>query len=273
MCLDLFSHMRKVILTAAICGETTKEHNPYVPYSPKEIAESAIEAEKAGASIAHLHARNEQGSLTFAASVYSDIVERIKDESNIIINCTTSGNTYKEKIDVLKIKPEIATLNCGSANLRKKVMINNPEELEKTAREMLDKKIKPEIMIHSQGFIKNAKELIYQGLIEDPPLFNLFFASGGMDVNSRNLVYLMNNLPDGSVWTATGSGDDAIHTAVLALVTGGHARIGLEDCYYISKGNYAESNAQLIKKVVRLAEEMNFEIASPNEAREMLGIN
>jgi 3-keto-5-aminohexanoate cleavage enzyme len=264
--------MRKVILTAAICGETTKEQSPYVPYTPKEIAESAIEAGRAGASVAHLHARDEQGQTTFAASVYSDIVERIRSKSDIVINCTTGGDTFKEKIDVLSINPEIATLNCGSANLLKKVMINTPEELERTAREMRDRGIKPEIMIHSQGFVKNARELISRGLIGSPPLFNLFFASGGMDMNARNLVYLVDSLPEDSEWTATGSGDDAIPAALLALVTGGHARIGLEDCVYLGKGELAESNAQLIGKVVRLAEELNFEIASPDEAREILGI-
>ncbi len=265
--------MRKVILTAAICGETLKEESPHVPYTPREIAESAIEAGKAGASIAHLHARDEEGRTTFAASVYFDIVERIRSESNIIINCTTGGNSFQEKIDVLKINPEIATLNCGSANLRKKVMINTPEELEKIAREMRDKGITPEIMIHSQSFVKNAKELISRGIIVHPPLFNIFFASGGMDMNSRNLVYLVDSLPEGSAWTATGSGDDAIPTAVLALVTGGHVRIGLEDCVYIRKGEPAESNAQLVSKVVRFAEELGLEMASPDEARKMLGIN
>jgi len=265
--------MRKVILTVAICGETTKEQNPNVPYTPKEIAESAIEAGNTGASIAHIHARDKQGHLMFAASVYSKILKQIRSESDIVINCTTGGNTFKEKIDVLKINPEIATLNCGSANLRKKVMINTPEEIEKTAREMHDRGIKPEIMIHSQGFVKNARELIYQGLIEIPPLFNIFFASGGMEMTTRNLVYLVDSLPEGSIWTATGSGDDAILTAVLALVTGGHARIGLEDCVYIGKNKLAESNAQLVSKVVKLAEELGLEIASPDEARKMLGIN
>ncbi len=265
--------MRKVILTAAICGETTKEESPHVPYTPEEIAESAIEAGKAGASIAHLHARDSWGLLTFDASVYSDIVERIRRESDIVINCTTGGNTFEEKIDVLKINPEIATLNCGSANLQKKVMINTPEELEKTAREMRERGIKPEIMIHSKGFVKNARNLIYQGLIGNPPLFNLFFASGGMEMNPRNLGYLVDSLPEGSAWTATGSGDDAIPTAVLALVAGGHARIGLEDCVYIGKGEPAKSNAQLVSKIVRLAEELDLEIASPEEARKILGIN
>ena len=265
--------MRKVILTVAICGKTTKEQSPHVPYTPRKIAESTIEAGKAGASIAHLHARDDQGHPTFAASVYSDIVERIRRESDIVINCTTGGNTFEEKIDVLKINPEIATLNCGSANLQKKVMINTPDELEKTAREMQDRGIKPEIMIHSQGFIKNARELISRGLIGIPPLFNIFFASGGMNMTPRNLVYLVDSLPEGSVWTATGSGDDAIPTAVLALVTGGHARIGLEDCVYIGKNKPAESNAQLVSKVVSLAKELGLEIASPDEARKMLGIN
>ncbi len=265
--------MRKVILTAAISGETTKAESPHVPYTPREIAESAIEAGRAGASIAHLHARDENGRTTFAASVYSDIVERIRGESDIVINCTTGGNTFEEKIDVLKINPEIATLNCGSANLRKKVMINTPEELEKTAMEMQDRGIKPELMIHSQGFVKNARDLISRGHIGDKPLFNLFFASGGMEMNPRNLVYLIDSLPEGSAWTVTGSGDDAIPSAVLALVAGGHARIGLEDCVYIGRGVLAESNAQLVGKIVRLAEELDLEIATPDEARKMLGIN
>jgi 3-keto-5-aminohexanoate cleavage enzyme len=265
--------MRKIILTAAISGDTTREDCQYIPYSPHEIAESAIEAGKAGASIAHLHARNEQGQITYNASVYSDIVNMIKKESDVVINCTTGGNTFQEKIDVLKIYPEIATLNCGSANLREKVMLNPPHELIDTAKEMRNRGIKPEIMIHSQGYVKNAIELISKGLIGNPPLFNIFFASGGMDMNLQNLVYLKNSLPEGSIWTATGYGDDAFNTAVLAMIGGGHSRIGLEDCFFLNKDEPAKSNAQLVSKVVRFAKELGYEIATPNEARIMLGIN
>jgi 3-keto-5-aminohexanoate cleavage enzyme len=261
------------MLTAAISGDTSKEDCQYVPYSPYEIAESAIEAGRAGASIVHLHARNEQGQITYAAVVYSDIVEMIREESNVIINCTTGGDTFQEKIDVLKINPEIATLNCGSANLREKVMLNPPYELIETAKEMHERGVKPEIMIHSQGYVKNAVELISKELIDYPPLFNIFFASGGMDMNLQNLVYIRDSLPKGSIWTATGYGGDAFNTAVLAMIGGGHARIGLEDCFYLVKDEPATSNAQLVCKVVRLAKELGFEIATPDEARIMLGLN
>jgi 3-keto-5-aminohexanoate cleavage enzyme len=197
----------------------------------------------------------------------------IRKKSDVIINCTTGGNTFQEKIDVLKIYPEIATLNCGSANLREKMMLNPPHELIETAKEMLERGVKPEIMIHSQGFVKNAIELISMGLVDHPPFFNIFFASGGINMNLQNLVYIRDSLPEGSIWSATGYGGDAFNTAVLAMIGGGHTRIGLEDCFYLAKDEPATSNAQLVSKVVRLAKELDLDIATPDEARIMLGIN
>ncbi|MHA2406798.1 MAG: 3-keto-5-aminohexanoate cleavage protein [Candidatus Ranarchaeia archaeon] len=265
--------MRKAIITVALCGETTRNQTPYVPYTPKEIANSAIEAASVGATIAHIHVRNEKGKPTNDASVYSKVVDIIKKKSDIIINCTTGGEEYKEKRQVLEINPEIATLNCGSANLRNKIMINSPLELEKMSQEMKERKIKPEVMIHSQGFIHNADSLIAQGLIDPPVYYNLFFASGGMSPNLRNLSYLIDSLPPGSQWTATGSGDDAFPVAVLSLLSGGNARIGLEDCIYLSRGKLAESNAQLVKKIVRIAKELEIESATTDEARKTLNIS
>lgn len=170
------------------------------------------------------------------------------------------------------VNPEFATLNCGSANLKDKLMINTASELEEMAGEMLERKIRPELMIHSQGFIENAKRLIDQELVQPPYLFNLFFASGGMAYSPRTLSYLIESLPEGSLWTATGSGVDAFPLAVFSMINGGTARIGLEDCIYLSDGVLAESNAQMVEKLVRMANELDFEIATPGETREKLRI-
>jgi len=264
--------MRKAIITVALCGETNRNLSPFVPYTTEEIADSAIEAAAAGASIAHIHVRDEMGNPTFEASTYAKVVDKIKQKSDIIINCTTGGSEYWEKRQVLEINPEIATLNCGSANLRNKSMINSVSELEKMSQEMRDRKIKPEVMIHSQGFIHNAMILMDKGLIEPPVNFNLFFASGGMRPTLRNLTYLIESLPPASQWTATGGGCDAFPVAILSLLSGGNARIGLEDCVYLSHGKLAESNAQLVKKIVRIADELDIKIASPDEARKILKI-
>jgi 3-keto-5-aminohexanoate cleavage enzyme len=261
---------RKVIITVAICGGTTRKQTPHVPYSPEEIADSAIEARKAGAAISHIHVRDEKGKPTYEAAVYSSVIRRIREKSDIIINCTTGGPVYDERRKVLGVNPEMATLNCGSTNLGDRVMMNSNLELEKMSSEMLERKIKPEIMIHSQGFIQNAKMLMAKKLIEQPMFFNLFFASGGMEATSKNLLYLVEHLPLGSMWMATGHGVDAYPMAVQSILNGGHARIGLEDCIQLSNGQLAESNAQLVDKLVRIAHELDLEIATPKEARDML---
>jgi len=268
----VFSAPRKVILTAALCGGTTRDQTPHVPYSPEEIADSAIAAGTAGAAICHIHVRDEQGQPTYEAPVYASVIRRIREKSDIIINCTTGGPVYDERRKVLGLNPEMATLNCGSTNLGDRVMLNSNVELEKMSREMLERHIKPEIMIHSQGFLQNAKRLMAKQLIAPPPFFNLFFASGGMAATAKNLLYLVEHLPSGARWVATGSGDDAYPTAVQSILNGGHARIGLEDCIHISRGQLAESNAQLVSKLVRIIHELDLDVATPTEARELLNI-
>jgi 3-keto-5-aminohexanoate cleavage enzyme len=264
---------RKIIVTVALCGETPRELTSYVPYAPEEIADSAVEAAEAGAAIAHIHVRDEEGHPTYESKVYAAVVERIKERSDIIINCTTGGSVYEERRKVLGIDPEMATLNCGSTNLGDQLMINSNPELEKMSREMLERGIKPEVMIHSQGFVHNAKLLMLKGLIRQPVFFNLFFASKAMDASARNLLYLVESLPAGSLWTATGRGQDAFPLAILSMLCGGHARIGLEDCVHVSEGKLARSNAELVGKLVRIARELDLDVASPREARAMLGID
>jgi 3-keto-5-aminohexanoate cleavage enzyme len=263
---------RKVIITVAICGGTTRKQTPHVPYTPEEISDSAIEAGKAGAAISHLHVRDEKGKPTYEAAVYSSVIKRIREKSDIIINCTTGGPVYDERRKVLRINPEMATLNCGSTNLGERVMMNSNLELKKMSTEMLERKIKPEIMIHSQGFIQNAKTLMTKRLLKQPMFFNLFFASGGMEATFKNMQYLVENLPLGSKWMATGYGEDAYPIAVQSILNGGHARIGLEDCIQLSRGQLAKSNAQLVGKLVRIVHELDLEIATPKEARDLLKI-
>lgn len=265
----------KLIITVAVCGGTTREQNPHVPYTPQEIADSAIEASKVGAAMVHLHVRDSTGKPTNEAETYAAVVDRIREKSDIIINCTTGGPTYEERRKVLEIKPEMATLNCGSTNRGDNVFINSNPELEKMAREMLQKGIRPDIMIHSEGFIQNARILTSKGFIKEPALFHFFFGSwrkGTMDATARTLLYLIDRLPPRAIWTVTGHGEDAFPMAVLSIVNGGHARIGFEDTIYLSKGQMATSNAQLVSKLTRMATELDVEIATPKEARAMLGI-
>jgi 3-keto-5-aminohexanoate cleavage enzyme len=269
---EMTNGSRKVIVTVALCGETPREQTPYVPYTPEEIADSAIEAADAGAAIAHIHVRDLKGKPTYEADVYASVLGRIRKRSDIIVNCTTGGPAYEERRKVLGINPEMATLNSGSTNLGDRLMINSNPELESMSKEMLDREIKPEIMIHSQGFIQSAKMLISRKLIERPAFFNLFFGSGVMEATPKNLVYLVENLPPGSIWSATGHGPEAFPTAILSILSGGHARIGLEDCMNLSKGQFAKRNAELVTKLVRMIHELDLEIATPNEARDMLKI-
>jgi 3-keto-5-aminohexanoate cleavage enzyme len=262
----------KIIITVALCGNTSRNESPYVPVTPKEIADSAIEAGRAGASIAHIHVRDPLGNPSSDSKIFAQVVERIQKNSDIVINCTTGGSSYEEKRGVLEINPEIATLNCGSVNLGSRLMMNTGSELEKMSIEMMDRGVKPEMMIHSQGFIENAKKLIDKDIIQPPYYYNLFFASGGMKPSLRTLSYMVDSLPRESIWTTTGSGYDSFSLAVLSMVCAGTARIGLEDCVMLPDGNLAKSNAQLVENLVRIACELGMQIATPEETRKILKI-
>jgi len=269
--------VEKLIITAAMVGaEVTRQENPNLPFTPEEIAQAAEEAWKAGASIIHLHVRDEQGKATQSAAVFREAADRISRRCDVIIQVSTGGGvgmTAEERIQSLTLNPEMATLTTGTVNFGDGVFYNPPKDIETFARAMKERGVKPEIEVFDVGMIGGALALVKKGLVQ-PPLHYDFVMGvpGGIPGTPRDLLHLVESLPAGSTWSVAGIGRAELPLGVMAIIMGGHVRVGFEDNVYYSKGVLAESNAQLVARIVRLARELGREVATPNEARAILGL-
>lgn len=269
--------MEKLIITAALTGaEITKEKQPYLPVTPDEIAEAAYECYKAGASIVHVHAREKDGSPTQSYEVYKEIKEKIEAKCNIIFQPSTGGAVWhspEERLQPVELAPEMATLSCGTCNFGGDIFMNSEEYIEKFAKRMKELGVKPEVEVFERGMINNALRLVKKGLIESPLHFDFVLGvPGACPGTSDDLIHMIRSVPMDSTWTVAGIGRAELPLATMAIVLGGHVRVGFEDNIYYSKGVLARSNAQLVERVVRIAKELEREVATPDEAREILGI-
>lgn len=271
--------MNKLIITAAITGgRITREQSPYIPITPEEIAQSGIDACQAGASVVHIHARDSAGKATSDPQIYQRIVELIRKECDAIICLTTGGcvgMADELRIKTLELKPEMASFDAGSMNFGTDVFVNAPQFLEKLALIMKQRHIKPEIEVFNCGMIYSTLELVDQGKIEPPLHFQLVLGvKGGAPANAKTLLYMVDCLPPGSTWSVTGIGGRAqLSMNVLGMALGGHVRTGLEDNIYFSHQILAKSNAQLVERLVRIANEYGRPVATPPEARKLLNIH
>lgn len=278
--------MDKLIITAAICGaEVTKEQNPSVPYTIEELAEESFAAYKAGASILHLHVREDDGTPTQNKDRFKQATDAIRRRCpDVIIQPSTGGavgmsdaerlqSTEVEETRVQLPHPEMATLDCGSCNFGgDDVFINSDKTIENFAWTMLEWGIKPEIEVFDKGMIDKALRLAKQGYLRSPIHFN-FVMGVQIGATARDLTFMVDSLPPGSSWTVSGIGKHQVPMAALGIVMGGHVRVGFEDNIYIEKGHLAASNGNLVAKVAKLAEELNRPVASPPEAREILNLS
>ena len=273
--------MEKLIITAAICGaEVTKDQNPNVPYTVKEIGIEAEAAFLAGASIIHLHVRENDGTPTQNKDRFKACIEEVKSRCpDVIIMPSTGGAvgmSNEERLQPIYIEPppEIASLDCGTLNFGgDEIFVNTETTIKYFAEEMYKRGIKPELECFDKGMIDMALRLHKKGFIKDPMHFNLVLGvNGGISASARDLNFLVETLPLNSTYTVTGIGKHEFTIATLGIVMGGHVRVGLEDNLYISKGKLAESNAQLVEKVVRIANELGREIAAPYDTRKILGL-
>ena len=295
------SHMTpKVILTCAVtgAGDTVGKH-PAIPVSPEQIATSALEAADAGAAIVHCHVRDpETGKGSRAVKLYAEVVERIRaTNADVIINLTAGmggdveigpGETPRQFVEantdlvgpverlahIAELRPEICTLDCGTLNFGdgNTIVVQTPAQLREQARLIRSYGVKPEMEIFDSGNLWFAKQLIAEGLVDDPPMFQ--FCLGipwGAPVNPETMAYLKHELPPGAVWAGFGIGRMEFPMVAQAVLLGGHARVGLEDNLYVERGVHA-SNASLTEKAVRLIEMLGAKVASPDEAREILGL-
>lgn len=271
--------MGKLIITAAICGaEVSKEDNPNLPVTPEELADAAYEAEKAGAAIIHLHVRDKEGLATQSKDVFTEVINLIKKKGvQAIVQPSTggaAGMSWQERIQPVYLKPEMATLDCGTTNFADEIFVNDLPLMRNFAREMDKYDILPELECFEPGHIYNALQLKKEGLLNKHLHFDLVLGvPGAIKASLKNLLFLTELLPEEVTWTVAGIGRHQLPLAVHAILLGGHVRVGFEDNIYYKRGELAESNAQLVERIVRLAAELDREIASPDETREILGIN
>lgn len=269
--------MEKLIITAALTGaEVTRELQPSLPVTPDEIAEAAFDCYKAGASIVHVHARDEKGNPTQSFDIYKEIKEKIQAKCNVIFQPSTGGavwHTPDERLQPVELKPEMATLSCGTCNFGSEVFMNTEEYIEKFAYRMKELGVKPELEIFERGMIDNAMKLVKKGFLKEPLHFDFVLGvPGACPATPEDLMHMIRFIPKGSTWTIAGIGRHELPLAVMGIILGGHVRVGFEDNIYYEKGRLATSNAQLVERIARIAREMGREVATPDEARDILGI-
>lgn len=274
--------MEKVIITAAVTGSRpTKEMNPAVPYTPKEIVQSAVECYRAGAAIAHIHVRDpETGNPDFKIELFREVMDRIRQECDMVVNLTTSGlhlsgpNLIERRLQPVTLRPEICSLDLGSINFRDAAFVNSPEWGKTAAERMREYGVKPEIEAFDVGHIYQARDWIKEGLIDDPPYFQLCMGvRWGIEATPENLLFMKSKLPPNARWSVLGVGRAQLSMITLGILLGGNIRVGFEDNIYLRKGVLAKSNAQLVEMAVNLVGLLQRETATPNEAREILGIS
>ncbi len=271
--------MGKLIITAAICGaEVLKEHNPAVPYTVAEMVREAKSAYNAGASIIHLHVRYDDGTPTQDKARFKEIIDAIKAEiPDVIIQPSTGGAvgmTNDERLQPTELNPEMATLDCGTLNFGGDEIFENTENTIKYfGQRMIERGIKPELEVFDKSMIDMALRLHKKGFINKPMHFDFVMGvNGGISGELRDFVFLRGSIPADATYTVAGVGRYEFPLAMAAIIDGGHVRVGFEDNVYLSKGVLAKSNGELVEKVVRLAKEFGREIATPKEAREILGL-
>jgi len=270
----------KVILTVAPTGAwPSKKDTPYIPLQPKEIADGVYACWQAGASIAHIHVRDDDDKSSMDFDKFTETVELIRaTDCDIVINLTTSGQLGLKDEDRMKhiiaLKPELASYDCGSMNwAHSTVFENSPRFLEKLGMVMQENNVKPEIEIFDAGMVYNALYYQKKGILKPPLHFQFVLgAPGGMTATVENLMYLKTLIPADSTWGALGIGRGHLPIMYTTLALGGHVRVGMEDNIYYSKGVLAKSNVEFVERTKRIAAEIDKEISTPDEARVILGI-
>lgn len=290
---------RHVIVSCAVTGsgDSVGKH-PAIPVTPKEIANAAIEAAKAGAAIAHIHVREpDSGKPSRRVELYREVVNRIRESNtDMIINLTTgmggdlflgpdedpmnfTDNTdcvgMMERIKhVEELLPEICSLDCGSFNYAEGdyVYISTPNMLEQGARRLQEIGVKPELEVFELGHLSFAKNLITQGLLDHPPLFQICLGiRWAAEASTASFKTMVDALPDDCNWAGFGTSAMEMPMVAQAVLLGGNIRVGLEDNLYLEKGVFA-SNSQLVERACDIIQLMGCSIQSPTEARQTLGL-
>ncbi|MBQ4650063.1 MAG: 3-keto-5-aminohexanoate cleavage protein [Firmicutes bacterium] len=279
----------KRIISVAITGAwPTRKDNPALPITPQEIADSVYESWKAGAAIAHIHVRNDDGTPCTEFERYKETIEAIRayKDCDICLNITSSGGSLgiddgntsaqdESRIKPLReLLPEMCSYDCGTLNwMDKTIFENHPRFLEKLGEFCNEYKVKPEVEIFDAGMMYTAMRYVKRGILQAPVHFQLIMgAAGGTTATVENLVYLKSIMPENCTWGAAGLGKAHVPIMMATIAMGGHLRVGLEDNVFYHKGQLAEGNGQLVARAARLIREAGLEVATPAEAREILGL-
>lgn len=272
--------MKKLMITAAVTGSrNTKNVSPYIPITPEEIAQSCIECWRAGASIVHIHVRDLETKLgTQDYDLYKRVVDPVREQTDLILSLTTSGTnagnlTYEDRMIPLAFEPELASFDAGSINLGEGIFSNPPDFLDFAAAKMLENGIKPEIEIFDLGMAITALKMNKKSQLDSPMYFQFVMGTPwGAPGTPKALLHLLEHIPEESVWSVIGIGITHLPMSMMALIMGGHIRVGLEDNVYYERGVLAKNNAVFVERIVRLAKEYGREVATPSEARKILGV-
>ena len=272
--------MTPVIISAALVGsQPTKEMNPAIPYSPKEIADSAAEAHAAGAAIVHVHVRDPNtGQPASSLDLFRETVDRIREACPVLVNLTTSGYNLAgqdtaHRLQPLALHPDICSLDAGTFNLGERPFLNTPDWAREAARRTREAGIKPELEVFDAGHIDQANALVREGLVAPPPWYQLCMGiRWGIPATIDNLLFMHRQLPPEAVWSVLGVGRHQLEMTTVAPLMGGHIRVGFEDNIYYARGVLAKSNAQLVTRAVRILRLLNLEPATVAEAAAMLNL-
>ena len=272
--------MAKLIIACGITGSRIqKEDTPFIPITPEEIAASAIEAVKAGASAVHIHVRDAITHIgTQDKDLYESVLARIKEEVDPIICLSTSGVPGKniehtKRLIPLELKPHLVSFDAGSMNFGNDLFINPPDFLDLLAKKAREFKVKLELECFHSGMVHTCIQMMEAGLIERPMHFQFVLGvRGGAPATVKSLITMVEMIPEDSTWSVIGIGKAQLTMGIHALLMGGHVRVGLEDNIYYSKGELA-TNARLVKRIVNLSRDLGREVATPEEAREILSLS
>ncbi len=277
--------MEKLIITVAITGGMHgKVANPNIPEQPEEQAQQVVDAWNAGASVAHIHARNKDGVSVQDVAIYKEIGERIRAKGcDIIIQYTTGGSphmTIEEKLQSIEANPEMASLNMGLTNTplgngKYYAYIIDPPQIIHYVESMNARNIKPEMEVYAPNMIRQVNMLIEKGLLKKPYYVNFVMgmvAQGTVAATRQNFFFMVDQLPPDTIYNVCALGPGQLPMTSYSILSGGMARVGLEDNIYYAKGELAKSNAQLVERAARIANEVQRPIASPEEARRILGL-
>jgi 3-keto-5-aminohexanoate cleavage enzyme len=274
--------MNPLIITTALTGaETTRQTQPNLPITPDEQAACAKACFEAGSRVLHLHVREDDGSPSQRLARFEDVITKVRKlVPEMLIQISTGGAVgvpFEARMAPLKLKPEMATLNAGTLNFGDEVFINSPKDIIRLTEFFKAEQVAPEIEVYESGMIDYVAKLVKKGFITHEPLHVQFVLGvpGGMSGKPKNVLYMAEHLKEEiptATWGVAGIGRWQLPCAMLAMVMGGHIRVGFEDNVFYHKGILADSNEQLVARIARIAEEYGRPLATPQQTKEILGL-